>query len=153
MRAQLGCLTFLLAVGFAGAMLLCLVGNAWYGVDGEKAFIGFFGFGIPMIAAGVGAAALWLESKKLQRTLGWSSTVFGLVCGVCLFLLVAGWVGLKNSPAPSKTGGESAQARDSQPGILQFFGFGIPTLLCGGFGIVLLLESEGKGPGFSTNST
>jgi hypothetical protein len=126
-RAQLGWLTFLLAVGFAGGLVLSLAGTAWFGNSGEKALIGFFGFGIPMIVNGLGTAALWSDEKRLLQALGWASTVIGVTCGVCLFMLVGGWV----------LGGDKAA-------VGQFFGFGIPMLVCGGFGIVILFESEGK---------
>jgi hypothetical protein len=90
-RTQLGWLSFLLAKAFAGGLVLTLIGATWLGVEGRNGAIGFFGFGIPMIVADLGTAALWSGEKSLQKTLGWSSTVTGLVCGVArLFLWALG---------------------------------------------------------------
>ena len=138
MRAQLGWLTFLLAMGFAGGLVLTLIGTTWFSVSDGNGLIGFFGFGIPMIVAGLGTAALWSDQKPLQKTLGLASTLVGLVCGVALFILVAGWV-LSDTKA-----NQPPAVGKSEPGVAHFFGFGIPMLICGGFGIAMLFESEGK---------
>jgi hypothetical protein len=130
-RTQLGWLSFLLAKAFAGALVLTLIGATWLGVESRNGAIGFFGFGIPMIVADLGTAALWSGEKSLQKTLGWSSTVTGLVCGVALFILVGTWVLADNQSTP--------------PGNLgHFLGFGTAMLVCGGFGISMLYEAEGK---------
>lgn len=52
MRAQLGWLTFLLAAGFSGGLVVTLVGTTWFAISDLNGVIGFFGFGIPMILAG-----------------------------------------------------------------------------------------------------
>ena len=132
MRTQLGWLSFLLAVIFAVGLVLSLIGATWFGVSGRSGLVGFFGFGIPMIITGLGASALWSDEKPLQKTLGWTSTVVGLTCGVALFILVAGWVLSDN------------QSYGPKGSIGHFFGFGTTMLFCGGFGIAKLLESEGK---------
>jgi hypothetical protein len=62
--------------------VLSLVGTTWYSISDENGLIGFFGFGVPMFVAGFGTAALWSDKKPLQKTLGWTSTVIGLACGV-----------------------------------------------------------------------
>ena len=152
MRVPTWWLTFLLTMGFAGGLVLTLIGTTWFTVSDTNGLIGFFGFGIPMIVSGVGTAALWSDRKPLQKTFGWASTVVGLVCGVALFILVAGWVlsdSKANPSSASSTGAsvgksERASVRESQTGIAHFFGFGVPMLICGGFGIAMLFKSEGK---------
>ena len=132
MKVQLGWVCFLVTVTFACGLVVTLIGTTWFGVSDRNGLIGFFGFGIPMMASGAGTDALWSDEKPLQKMLGWTSAVFGLVCSVALFILVVGWVLSDN---------ESNQPNVS---IAHFLGFGIPMVYCGGFGIYLLFESEGK---------
>jgi hypothetical protein len=143
-RAQLGWLTFVLAIIFAGGVVLTLIGTTWFAVSDNNGLIGFFGFGIPMIVAAQGTAALWSDQKPLQKTLGWASTLVGLVCGVALFILVAGWVLSESKANRPLMSSPSASVGKSEPNILHFLGFGFPMLMCGGFGIAMLFASEGK---------
>jgi hypothetical protein len=125
-RTQLGGLTFLLTIAFVGGLVVALIGATWFGLPRDNGLIGFFGFGIPMVVAGLGTAALWSGHKPLEKTLGWASALVGLVCGVALFILVAGWI----------------LTKESDTGFLHFFAFAIPMLVCGSFGIAMLLKSE-----------
>lgn len=145
MKASIGWLTFLLSVGFAGGMVSSLIGNVWFKVADANSVIGFFGFGIPMIVAGLGTAALWSEKKPLQKTLAVVSTFIGLTCGLCLFILVAGWVFADNSAEQPQPSTSRATVQQSRPSAVHFFGFGVPMLVCGGFGIAMFFQSESKG--------
>ena len=166
MRAQLGWLTFLVAVGFATGLVLTLVGTTWFSISDENGLIGFFGFGVPMVAAGLGSATLWMDQKPLLKILGWMSTIIGLVCGVSLLVLVAGWVlsddksgqeppGLKRDRerVTEWEAGNSGSPFDrlrnlhphvKPPNIAHFLGFGVSMLACGGFGIAMLFASDEK---------
>lgn len=144
MRTQLGWLTFLLAVLFAGGFVLTLIGATWYGISDTNGVIGFFGFGIPMMAAGLGTAGLWSEKAHLEKTLGWASTMLALTCGVALFILVAGWIMSDETlkKLPEKFPSISKPAKDTN--VIHFIGFAAPMAICGGFGVMLLLKTEGK---------
>lgn len=132
MRIHLGWLTFLLAVAFAACLVATLILNSWFGFPNGRAALGFFGFGIPTVVVGVATAALWDGHKSLQKLLGWTGTMAGIICGVAVLLLVAGWV-LSEGTEPVVG-----------PIIGRLLGFGITALVCGAFGIVLLFEAEGK---------
>ena len=133
MRILLGWLTFLLAVAFAACLVATLILNSWYGFPNVRAAIGFGGFGIPTMVVGGASAALWDGHRSLQKLLGWTGTMAGIICGVAVLLLVAGWV-LSESTEPA--GGRI---------IGRLLGFGVAGLVCGGFGIAMLFVAEGKG--------
>jgi peptidoglycan/LPS O-acetylase OafA/YrhL len=125
-RIHLGWLTFLLATAFAILLLLTLISSSWLELSINKGLYGFFGFGIPMIAVGAGAAELWSDDKPLKKLLGWTSTVTGILCGVAVLSLVADWVFFERT----------------QPVIGNLLGFATAGLVCGGFGIEILRGCE-----------
>ena len=129
MRTHLGWLTFLLALAFGACLVAALILNTWFGFPGERTVLGFFGFGVPTMITGGATAALWEGRKSLQNLLGWASTITGLVCGAAVLLLVADRV---FSDVQSVIG----------PLIWRLAAFGIAGLVCGGFGIDLLVQAE-----------
>ena len=131
-RTLLGWLTFLLAIAFATALIGTLILNSWFGFPNVRGVLGFFGFGIPTIVVGGATAALWDGSKSLHKLLGWAGTMTGIVCAVAVLLLVGGWL---LSERPESIFG---------PVLGRFPGFGVTALVCGGFGIAMLIEAEGK---------
>lgn len=146
MRTQLGWLTFLLAIGFAGGLVLTLVGNFCSNISDENALIGFFGFGVPLILTGLGTSALWSDKEPLLKTFGWTSTVMGFACGVGLFILVAVWVLGDNKTKRSQPIATTTSSTPQELSFGLFYGFGIPMVLCGGYGIAVLLAAEEKRP-------
>lgn len=124
-KTALGWLTYLLMLGFAIGLLASMVRSAWFGLPSERGVMGFFGFGIPLILSGLGTAGLWLQDEPLRDVLGWSSTVNGCIHGLCLLILVG-----------TEVFGESSAGA----GIWHFYGFGLPMLVCGGFGIAMLTD-------------
>lgn len=131
-RTHLGWLTFLLALAFATCLVATLILNSWFGFLNVRSVLGFFGFGIPTVIAGVATAKLWDGRRSLLNLLGWAGTMAGIVSGVAVLLLVAGWV-LSKQAEPAVG-----------PLIWRVLGFGICGLACGGFGIVTLFQAEGK---------
>jgi len=127
MKQQLGWLTFMLGLGFTVILFITLVGSAWFGLPVESASIGFFGSGLPLIFTGIGTMRLWSGEKQLLNRLGWTATVAGLAFGVCVLVLVAVLI-IPGFQSP-------------RPGIGHFVGFGIAGLICGGFGIRILLDN------------
>ena len=132
MRTHLGWLTFLLAVAFATCQVATLILNSWFGFPNGRGVLAFFGFGIPTMVVGGATAALWDGHKSLQKLLGWAGTMAGIVCGLAVLLLVAGWV-LSETPEPAVG-----------PLIGRLLGFGVTGLVCGSFGIAMLFVAEGK---------
>jgi hypothetical protein len=130
MRIALGWLTFILAGAFALGLLLSLEENVWGTLPNQRALVGFCGFGLPMIFAAWGTAALWSGAINCQKLLSWSSTLVALASGICLLLVVIEGVANGGSNHRLSVG--------------HFFGFGTTMLLCGTFGIVTLLELEKK---------
>lgn len=126
MRIHLGWLTFLLATAFAILLLLTLFRSSWLELSIDKGLFGFFGFGLPMVAVGVGTAELWSDDKPLKKLLGWASTVTGIICGVAVLFLVADWVFFERT----------------QPVVLNLLGFATVGSVCGGFGIEILRGCE-----------
>jgi hypothetical protein len=108
---------------FAVGLLISMVRSAWFGLPGERGLIGFFGFGVPLIVSGLGTAILWYQDEQLREVFGWTSTINGCIHGLCLLILVG-----------THVFGESSAI----DGIWHFFGFGLPMLACGVFGIAML---------------
>ncbi len=132
MRTHLGWLTFLLTVAFAACLVATLILNSWFGFPNDRAVLAFFGFGIPTMVVGGATAMLWDGHESLQKLLGWTGTMAGIICGVAVLLLVAGWV---LSERPELVVG---------PIIGHLLGFGVTALVCGAFGIAMLYKAEGK---------
>jgi hypothetical protein len=132
MRAHLGWLTFLLAAAFATCLVATLILNTWFGFPGSKCVIGFFAFGIPTMITGGATATLWDGSKSLQTLLGWAGTMTAIVCGVAVLLLVGAWIF-----------SETVQP-EVGPLVWRLVGFGVCGIACGGFGIAVLFQAEGK---------
>jgi hypothetical protein len=120
----------------AAAFAVCLVGtlalNTWRSFPVQRTVIGFFGFGIPTIAAGAATAALWDGHKALQSLLGWAGTMIGIVCGIAVLLLVGGWV-FSDDVAPVVG-----------PLIWRLVAFAVCGFVCGTFGIAMLFQAEAK---------
>jgi hypothetical protein len=131
-RVFLGWFTFILATAFATGLVATLILNAWFAFPTDRALLGFFGFGLPMFAAGGATAALWDGRKALQTFLGWAGTTTAIVCGVAVLFLVGQRV---FSEAPPTTVGVL---------IWHVLGFAVSASFCGGFGISMLFEAEGK---------
>lgn len=127
MKKQLGWLTYLLLVAFTAGLLLTLIGFAWSRLSDDKAGIGVLGFGLPMLLAGLAAHGLSTDQRRLRFLLGWTGTIAGLICGVCLLVCVAGMVL------------STAEFTGSSPESLSCVGFGVLMLLCGGLGIAWLI--------------
>jgi hypothetical protein len=140
----MGGLTLLLAIGSALGLLLTMIGCTWFRVSDENALVGFFGFGIPMALAAVGTAFLWAEEQFPLSVLGWAGSVVAVIFGVCLLILVAGWVMRDNDGTPPAPTASGSMAQKSPPGVYHCLGFGIPMLGCGIFGILVLVDPEGK---------
>ena len=64
MKKFIGFIIFLLAIGFLSGLLITLIWGAWYNLSSDKVVQGFFGFGIPALITGVGAALLWSEDHE-----------------------------------------------------------------------------------------
>jgi len=129
-RAHLGWLMFMLALAFATCLVAVLILNTWFGFPAARTVMGFFGFGIPTMAAGGATAMLWDGRRPLQNILGWAGTMTGIVCGVAVLLLVGGWV--LSDRAEPVVGSL----------IWRLLGFGVCGLVCGGFGIGVLFLAE-----------
>lgn len=125
MKSTLGLLTFILSIGFAIGLVLSMIGGTWYGLSNDRALIGFFGFGVPLLFTAGATISLWTKEKLLYKFFAWVSTILGGVCGVCLLLLIVGWV---------------IPLREFNPAWGYFFGFGIPMIVFGGTGIGIILE-------------
>ena len=132
MRIQLGWLTFILAVAFVTCLLAMLTFNARLQVSDARAVVAFFAFGIPTIVAGAATGRLWQGEQSLHAILGWASTMVGIVCGLAILILVASWVF------------PDSGTHATVPFVARVFGFGTCGLICGGFGIRTLFQSEGK---------
>ena len=132
MRALVGWLTFLLAMAFAGCLLSTLVRNAWFSLPNENAVIGFFGFGVPMAAIGVGTAFLWHGYENLLKLLGWAATMIAIAHALAVLGLVAAWVWPE---VTQPTGGTS---------LTRLLAFSVAAFMAGAFGIAMLYASEGK---------
>jgi hypothetical protein len=130
MRKQLGWLAYFLLVAFTAGLLLTMIGFAWSRLPGDKAGIGVLGFGLPMLLAGLATHGLSGDERRLRMFLGWTGTVAGMICGVCLLVCVASMV----LSAASFTG--------ASPEILASVGFGVLMLLCGGLGIAWLIANH-----------
>jgi hypothetical protein len=122
----------MLAVAFATCMVGILILNTWYNFPAGKSAIGFFAFGFPTVGAGGATAMLWDGRRSLQTLLGWAGTMTGIVCGVAVLVLVGGWV-LSETAEP---------AVGSL--IWHLLAFGSCAVVCGGFGITILFQAEGK---------
>jgi len=134
MRKQLGWLAYLLLVAFTAGLLLTVIGYAWSRLSGDKAGIGVLGFGLPMLLAGLATHGLSRDERRLRLLLGWTGTIVGMVCGVCLLVCVAGMV----LSAACFTG--------DSPEILASLGFGVLMLLYGGLGIAWLIANHAPEP-------
>jgi hypothetical protein len=159
MKVTVGLLTFLLAVAFASGMFLTMVAVTWYGLDSGNALAGYFGFGIPMIITGLATSGLWHDKRPSPfDILGWTSTGFGLGYALMLLILVIGIV-MPSPKAPdttpyyqpgttviNTTPTSAPQTDRRSEWFLEFLWFGVGMLVCGGFGIYVLHQSEGTKP-------
>jgi hypothetical protein len=135
MRAFLGYLGLVAAVGFEIGLFCSNASFSWYGkYDG--AWAGFFGFGIPMILLGLGVGSLWSPVPALLRVFAWASTLSAAVWAAGLFITVARWVGLMSFGSVAKI--------EVSEGFGQFLAFAIPMLISGIAGIAILLEYDDK---------
>src|SRR4051812_39956420 len=108
MRRQLGWLAFALCLAFAAGLFLILALVTFSSLDGQKAFLGFFGFGIPMAFSGLGTVALWHDDPEV-KVFAWAAVAYAFACGVCLILVVATYVFVPGSQAQRPTGVPSDQ--------------------------------------------
>lgn len=131
MRAQLGWLTFLLAIAFATCPVAALVGSTWFALPNTKGILGFFGFGIHQWRSEPRLRCAGMVTSRSRTS--WGGRRHGrLVCGVAVLLLGAGWVFSDRSGVP---GG---------PVFWWLLGFGVTALVRGGFCIAILYEAEGN---------
>ena len=126
MKIILGWITFILFIGFAGGLMLTMISATWFNMPVEKAFIGFFGFGLPLMILGVETVVLWSNKLHFKKLFGWTNTIVSVAFGVCIFILVVRYVLL-----------DSQELRTTI--IIHSLGFGVPMIFCGCFGIKLSL--------------
>src|SRR5215813_11146327 len=100
LRGQVGRFTFILALGFAIGLMLTMVKFAWYELAGKQGWIGFLGFGIPMILTEAVTAGLWSHNRNLEKTLGWSCTFYSMIKFFVLDVLLRQVVAVSSDPAP-----------------------------------------------------
>ena len=130
MRQTMGFLLFLLAVIFASGLLMALFYGAWYNqghLDKSRVIIAFFGFSISLFFIGNGVSILWENNKNLMKTLASFSILFSIFFGIGVIRVLYGWILIEDS---------------TSVGIDYFFGFAIPMIILGLFGINILLDTK-----------
>ena len=125
MHVKVGWLTFLLTFSFAVSLFISIISSAWLNVSDTGGIAGFFGFGIPMLITGGATGVAW-QKQQCLRILGWTSSIFSSIFGICLLILVGQWV------ATGKI----------VPNFLYFIGFGVPMLTFGAVGLGILFDES-----------
>jgi LSD1 subclass zinc finger protein len=130
-RELLGYVPFSLSVMAASGQFLGLVVMTLFRFDREAGSSVLFGFGIPMVLAGVATYFLW-QDKPLQKMLGWASVLFSFANGLSLLLVVSSLVLFPHR--------EISLAEIPREFLI--FAFGIMMLVTGIGGVFTLRETE-----------
>jgi hypothetical protein len=136
MKVYLGCGSCLVALAFEAGLFLCMAKVAWSPSEEVNGLLGFIGFALPLALLAFGTWMLWADAPHLRRLSGWLCATSGLIWALGLLAVVTDWVKLVRL---------SSRSIGFWEGVGIALGFGLPMLVCGAVGL-LILEREEHNP-------